>query len=82
MVIDELAKVDQALVAMPAVGVGQLTSASVNGKSFTWADPGGGSGADTSSLGSLTRKKNILLSALAWFDGIPGPCNTTTVALK
>lgn len=55
-----------------AGGVGNITSASLNGKSFTF---GTSTAPGISTLGELTNQKNILMKWLNWLDGIPGPSN-------
>jgi hypothetical protein len=78
---DELAKVDEALANQPAVGVGQLTGASLNGKSFTFSDPGGGSGGN--SFTNLKLRKIELQKALQWCDPrFPGPSSKAVFVFK
>ena len=77
-ILDLLKVVDDAIKAHKP-GSGALTSASVNGKSFTYA----ANTSDTDSLSSLLRQRNDLLNALADATGNPdlagNPSRTTAV---
>ena len=72
-VVEGLMKIDATLKGAIGSGVGNLTSASVNGKSFTF----GTSTSGASTVGDLTARKDILATWLLWGDRhyYSGPSN-------